>query len=103
MKRFYCLWCTSTPDGNGSLPPMKCIGNASMLRSEEHTSELQSRENIICRLPLEKKKKTNKLEAILARMQEKTYKTLSPYTKLFRARNPTRAGIRGRAAGNARR
>src|SRR6266511_2011517 len=27
-------------------------------RSEEHTSELQSRENLVCRLPLEKKKKT---------------------------------------------
>src|SRR5436309_14450733 len=28
-----------------------------MLRSEEHTSELQSRENLVCRLLLEKKKK----------------------------------------------
>src|SRR5690606_40158061 len=33
-------------------------------RSEEHTSELQSRENIVCRLLLEKKK-TNKLTKIL--------------------------------------
>src|SRR5690606_41626129 len=32
------------------------------LRSEEHTSELQSRENLVCRLLLEKKKKKhNKL------------------------------------------
>src|SRR5690606_39336650 len=29
-------------------------------RSEEHTSELQSRENLVCRLLLEKKKTTNK-------------------------------------------
>src|SRR5690606_40762961 len=29
------------------------------LRSEEHTSELQSRENLVCRLLLEKKKKAN--------------------------------------------
>src|SRR5579883_3614329 len=29
-------------------------------RSEEHTSELQSRENLVCRLLLEKKKKTDK-------------------------------------------
>src|SRR5690606_35209520 len=29
------------------------------LRSEEHTSELQSRENLVCRLLLEKKKKIN--------------------------------------------
>src|SRR5690606_40309016 len=28
-------------------------------RSEEHTSELQSRENLVCRLLLEKKKKNN--------------------------------------------
>src|SRR5436309_11184707 len=28
------------------------------LRSEEHTSELQSRENLVCRLLLEKKKTT---------------------------------------------
>src|SRR6266700_4800595 len=29
----------------------------SLSRSEEHTSELQSRENLVCRLLLEKKKK----------------------------------------------
>src|SRR5690606_27891692 len=29
-------------------------------RSEEHTSELQSRENLVCRLPLEKKKQSNR-------------------------------------------
>src|SRR5690606_40833355 len=29
-------------------------------RSEEHTSELQSRENLVCRLLLEKKKNTDK-------------------------------------------
>src|ERR1022692_1809892 len=31
-----------------------------LLRSEEHTSELQSPCNLVCRLLLEKKKKTNK-------------------------------------------
>src|SRR2546427_4466255 len=30
-------------------------------RSEEHTSELQSQSNLVCRLLLEKKKKDNKL------------------------------------------
>src|SRR2546422_6430419 len=34
-----------------------CIGNA---RSEEHTSELQSRLHLVCRLLLEKKKKERK-------------------------------------------
>src|SRR2546427_2368381 len=33
------------------------------LRSEEHTSELQSQSNIVCRLLLEKKKKRNFFES----------------------------------------
>src|SRR5947209_15782504 len=36
-----------------SVPPSK----SSMKRSEEHTSELQSRQYLVCRLLLEKKKK----------------------------------------------
>src|SRR5437899_8943285 len=32
-----------------------------IIRSEEHTSELQSLRHLVCRLLLEKKKKTNKL------------------------------------------
>src|SRR5256885_12015745 len=35
------------------------IGEADYLRSEEHTSELQSPCNLVCRLLLEKKKNTN--------------------------------------------
>src|SRR3712207_8837826 len=43
----HCIWCvaaaeTSTPNG--------------AVRSEEHTSELQSRQYLVCRLLLEKKK-----------------------------------------------
>src|SRR3989442_4514474 len=34
----------------------------SLQRSEEHTSELQSRPHLVCRLLLEKKKKNNQLE-----------------------------------------
>src|SRR5579883_1275978 len=34
----------------------KCPGPSPSRRSEEHTSELQSRENLVCRLLLEKKK-----------------------------------------------
>src|SRR5690606_41719069 len=36
----------------------RVCSNTSLLRSEEHTSELQSRENLVCRLLLEKKKHT---------------------------------------------
>src|SRR5436309_6046088 len=40
-------------------PRRRNLGRARRLcRSEEHTSELQSRENLVCRLLLEKKKKT---------------------------------------------
>src|SRR2546421_3426636 len=34
------------------------VSSPSRLRSEEHTSELQSRSDLVCRLLLEKKKKT---------------------------------------------
>src|SRR5207302_5744261 len=36
------------------------LSAAGEVRSEEHTSELQSRENLVCRLLLEKKKKTKR-------------------------------------------
>src|SRR5690349_22927070 len=39
------------------------VGHAvGVLRSEEHTSELQSRRDLVCRLLLEKKKRKNKRE-----------------------------------------
>src|SRR2546429_7398645 len=38
--------------------PMNPPAKASPARSEEHTSELQSRLHLVCRLLLEKKKKT---------------------------------------------
>src|SRR5690606_40204406 len=57
-------------DGGSSRSPIACpqaliarnrrvLGNPDPVqgRSEEHTSELQSRENLVCRLLLEKKKK----------------------------------------------
>src|SRR2546421_7111522 len=34
-------------------------------RSEEHTSELQSRSDLVCRLLLEKKKKKNKVKSLM--------------------------------------
>src|SRR2546427_3035344 len=36
------------------------LGGLGLSRSEEHTSELQSQSNLVCRLLLEKKKKKNK-------------------------------------------
>src|SRR6266403_2129058 len=42
------------------------------VRSEEHTSELQSRRDIVCRLLLEKKKKNNNT-TFLRKKQKKNY------------------------------
>src|SRR2546430_9472543 len=38
-----------------------CPGRPQGIRSEEHTSELQSQSNLVCRLLLEKKKKKQSL------------------------------------------
>src|SRR6266498_5420120 len=45
-----------------------------LARSEEHTSELQSRPHLVCRLLLEKKKKNNYKPIILKKKKEKTKK-----------------------------
>src|SRR2546422_4279397 len=45
--------------GDEAVDPRRTIAEAR--RSEEHTSELQSRLHLVCRLLLEKKKKTLKL------------------------------------------
>src|SRR5207302_4569516 len=39
------------------------------VRSEEHTSELQSRENLVCRLLLEKKKKKKKKKTTIKKLK----------------------------------
>src|SRR5256885_10887882 len=40
-------------------------GHRALVRSEEHTSELQSPCNLVCRLLLEKKKKSNRYDCLL--------------------------------------
>src|SRR5256886_8932110 len=44
--------------------PFSTSASPSPVRSEEHTSELQSQSNLVCRLLLEKKKKKLKLISI---------------------------------------
>src|SRR2546429_2465900 len=54
------LFRSSQRDHAGSLGPARRLptpGRALLGRSEEHTSELQSRLHLVCRLLLEKKKK----------------------------------------------
>src|SRR5690349_24200602 len=57
--------CCPTPTGRrqGNSTPLR------ILRSEEHTSELQSRRDLVCRLLLEKKKK-----------KHNNYCSYTPYT-----------------------
>src|SRR6266511_336097 len=53
-------------------------------RSEEHTSELQSRENLVCRLLLEKKKKKHFSTSLLENKTEYTsYPSLFTHTSLI--------------------
>src|SRR5690606_40179200 len=40
------------------------LGRSRIRRSEEHTSELQSRENLVCRLLLEKKKQEKRIKVM---------------------------------------
>src|SRR2546430_5922007 len=42
----------------GDVARAECAAGAAAARSEEHTSELQSQSNLVCRLLLEKKKET---------------------------------------------
>src|SRR3712207_6876725 len=56
---FFCAYrdvtCLSTTRGRGQQLPT--VNSSQGIRSEEHTSELQSRQYLVCRLLLEKKKK----------------------------------------------
>src|SRR2546422_5805921 len=56
------LSCASPHSGSDRLDAhhgaVRCPHSAHAIRSEEHTSELQSRLHLVCRLLLEKKKKT---------------------------------------------
>src|SRR2546427_4320200 len=59
--------CRSRTRGQSGLPPWRRhalvpglqLSHDGAARSEEHTSELQSQSNLVCRLLLEKKKKKN--------------------------------------------
>src|SRR3712207_8039680 len=66
------------PRGGGATPPRAAgrCGTAARptsrglaLRSEEHTSELQSRQYLVCRLLLEKKKKKTTLSIELSQLR----------------------------------
>src|SRR6266478_8721753 len=54
----YTTLFRSRPTTTGpAASPSRCSPGSAPTRSEEHTSELQSQSNLVCRLLLEKKKK----------------------------------------------
>src|SRR5690625_6924840 len=58
--RIYGSRYTATAVNNNRISPDICNLSLVVYRSEEHTSELQSRGHLVCRLLLEKKKKNKK-------------------------------------------
>src|SRR2546430_7677673 len=52
--------------------PFAVSGDTHDARSEEHTSELQSQSNLVCRLLLEKKKASNRQKLIVAHFERYT-------------------------------
>src|SRR5260370_23211762 len=54
LNRYFDVTVGAVMGAGGEV--LKFIGDADELRSEEHTSELQSHLNLVCRLLLEKKK-----------------------------------------------
>src|SRR5690606_41939804 len=52
----FALRTSASAEITSAMPGFSTPSSASEMRSEEHTSELQSREKLVCRLLLEKKK-----------------------------------------------
>src|SRR5437588_3036799 len=52
-------------EGQGALEWVRPERGARALRSEEHTSELQSHSDLVCRLLLEKKKRTEDVDGAI--------------------------------------
>src|SRR5436309_6285625 len=74
------------PPVGSSRPSRRASAPAGGSRSEEHTSELQSRENLVCRLLLEKKKKKRDT-ATLAQRSKKKHWTYSRRLNSIRDRS----------------
>src|SRR2546430_4572744 len=53
-----CPNCAAAARARSSLDWVESLSATGDIRSEEHTSELQSQSNLVCRLLLEKKKQT---------------------------------------------
>src|SRR2546430_5221695 len=72
LFRSRCRQATSCRRPTATAPPCSA-STASKCRSEEHTSELQSQSNLVCRLLLEKKKKNNYTRLLATKLQDIRY------------------------------
>src|SRR5690606_41307098 len=76
---------TSMPTLTGTLPSLNQVLTQPMarrsgsLRSEEHTSELQSRENLVCRLLLVKRKKVPTRATQIDYSSDRSSHSLAPW------------------------
>src|SRR2546430_6750571 len=70
MKVIVCIPTYNERDSIAETIRGICDLNREKLRSEEHTSELQSQSNLVCRLLLEKKKKKDDLQLQLRQHAE---------------------------------
>src|SRR5688572_31583174 len=65
------------------VPPARPVAAATMsARSEEHTSELQSQSNLVCRLLLEKKKQASNLISSQLSPAASTYISATEFTAI---------------------
>src|SRR2546429_6176014 len=76
MQRLHTELVPQEPAGDGELPALGALA-----RSEEHTSELQSRLHLVCRLLLEKKKNTTHTLTCLPSTQHTDTRRL--YTMIY--------------------
>src|SRR5438552_12711554 len=60
VQRTHCRVASGGREATGIFPAALAATNAGLRRSEEHTSELQSPDHLVCRLLLEKKKQKKK-------------------------------------------
>src|SRR2546427_7338579 len=73
-------WCCA-PCARRSTPPAPMGEQYRRRRSEEHTSELQSQSNLVCRLLLEKKKKNRLTHTLEKRLLRRCIYTRRQYDR----------------------
>src|SRR3989475_8795592 len=63
---------TDTATAGRTVGPSDGASTSDFVRSEEHTSELQSQSNLVCRLLLEKKKKKHNILSMIQRTRPRS-------------------------------